>query len=141
MFANEKLLQQTPRFTVCFMSACLLLHGLAYMGYLDGHSLTLDVNAIVSNPAREVHRLFTSPFICDKGNWKSILLMMAGLHVGTWFVIAATKSRWQKMLMTYFYNYLAICLVAYFIAVPAHLNMGMTDPFSFPCPQLPLLVA
>ena len=141
MFDNEKLLVQTPRFTVGFILMCLALHTAVYWGYLSPWNMILDVHAIQANPLNEIHRLATCLFICDNGTWKSILLMSVGLHVGTWFVISATKSRWQKMLLTFFYNYLAILLIAYFIAKPAHLNGGVPDELSFPCPQLALLIA
>ena len=59
--------------------------------------------------------------------------MSVGLHVGTWFVIAANKQRWQKMILVYVYNYLVICLIAYFLATQFDTE-GFVDVFSFPHP-------
>ena len=96
-----------------FIGACLLLALVAEFGYVSPYDLLLDVQLIVAQP-KQVYRLWTSPLICA-GSWKGILPQVVGLHVGTWFVIAGTKGRWQKIITTYFYNYLMLCLLAYFV--------------------------
>ena len=93
MFDKEKLLLQTPRFTVMVMMACLILHILVHLGYINGISIGLNVFEIAEDPW-QAYQLFTSPFVLEGGKWKGPILMLAGLHVGSWFVIAANKSRW-----------------------------------------------
>ena len=75
------------------MFACLILHILVYTGYVDGFAIGLNVFGIVADP-KQAYRLFTSPFVLEGGKWRGPILMLSGLHVGSWFVIAANKNRW-----------------------------------------------
>jgi len=106
---------------------------------VQGLPLVLDVFKIAQDPCQS-YRLFTSLFILGSGTWKSAVLMEVGLHVGTWFVIASNKSRWQKIILILVYNYLVLCLIAYFFSEQFD-EPDMMDIFSFAHPQLPLLVS
>ena len=100
------------------------------INYLNRGKMSLDL-MLIRFDYRQAYRLFTSPLLGSNGTWQSLLIHQVGVHVGTWFVIAATKGRWQKMLLAYFYNYLALCLAIYLI----------NDPLAFAAPLLPLLTA
>ena len=77
MFANEKLLQQTPRFTLLLMAVCVMVHTAIYFGYLQMHKLALEPHLIRHYPASEAYRLFTAPFLSGP-NWKAVLLSLVG---------------------------------------------------------------
>lgn len=129
MFTNEKLLLQTPRFTVIFMLLCFVMHIAVLFGYINGIEMILDVFLIRRDPW-QCYRLLTSLFILGSGTWTGLILALAGLHVGSWFVIAGNKSRWQKILLILSYNYTVLCLIAYFFSEDFG-DPGLKDSFSF----------
>ena len=72
MFAGERMLKQTPMFTVLFIVFCVLTHVLVdQLFYIPASKLVFDPDSIKQK--FQIHRFFTAPFLCDP-NWKILLL-------------------------------------------------------------------
>ena len=80
----------------------------------------------------ELYRIFTSIFIPFQGRFTILAFAtdLVGIHCGTWFVIAGTKGRWQKILLPQFYITIVVCLVSIYL-----------DPLGFTAPRQCLLVS
>lgn len=122
MFQNEQLLKQTPLFAWFFLIATTIafislqswspyqvryqnfdLNITMTFGYLFRQGKTetfLEGLASFFSLERtgklQLYRLFTSLLLPDPARvtYTSLLIDLVGLHCCTWFVIAATRSRW-----------------------------------------------
>ena len=65
----------------------------------------------------QIYRLITCLLLPAPGRitYANFLVDLVGVHCCTWFVIAGSKNRWQKIIVLQFYIMLVICLVAAYL--------------------------
>jgi len=129
-FANERLLAETPKFSIFCIVASLSIYVANYFQIFNQMKLSLETEHIIANPIDHGYRLFTAPFM-SAGVFRHVVLSVLGVHLCTWFTIGGHRNRWEFIICKHLFNYALLILVAKV--------MEWTPFFLFP--QTVLLVA